>query len=167
MGGEVFSEIKEHKVFQNTWMKNQKCYIKMFHIQRAFPDWLRYFSWSTHLMFMFAIQLDSILMTVPSRKTDHGSSAPSWSFQQEVRDCYDREEHNQVHADERPATAIQPVSQRTLSPRGFAPEESSQSAFVQRKNHHSYQKALKICVDLRKLSVNIRALFILVCFLLR
>lgn len=155
-------------------MKNQKCSIKMFciHIQRAFPDWLGYFSWSAHLMFMFTVQslkLDNILMTVYSRKTDHGSSAPSWSFQQEVSECYDREKRKQVHADERPATAIQPVSQRTLSPRGSAPEESSRSACVQRKNHHSHQKAFKIYVDLRACRnppVNIRTLFILVCFFL-
>lgn len=107
-----------------------KCYFKIFciDIQKALRT-DRYFSWSAHTMFTIQSQnLDHVLI---SAWTD--LFFPSWSFQQEVSQCYDTEKHQQVRADERPATAVQPVSQRTLSPPRSIPEESRQSVFVQRK----------------------------------
>ena len=102
---QIFSQIKEQ-----TKAVRSKCFV---YVCKEFSDRRRYFSWSTHLMF-----------TVTWFN-------PSWSFQQEVSQCYDREKHTQVDEEERPATAIQPVSRRTLSAPRSVPAESRQSAFVQ------------------------------------
>lgn len=97
------------------------CYIKMFciQIQRASQT-------------DAGIPAGLVYSTVTEfRRPDNSifqkSNAPSQSFQQEVRQCDDTEKHKQVHAEEHPATAIQPVSQRTLSPQRAVPEESVQS----------------------------------------
>lgn len=113
--------IKEHK---------QKCYIKILciHIWRDFQT-CKYVSRSGGWTFTTQTQSVDIILYIP---------APLRSSQQEESRSYHTEKHQQVHAEEHPTTAIQPLRHRMLSPQGSVPEESSQSVFV-----HSIEKKNK------------------------
>lgn len=60
---------------------------------------------------------------------------------QEVRQHYDREKHKEVNAEKRPATAIQPVSQRPLSPQDSTPDKRKSVSVY----HHNYHLLKKKC----------------------
>lgn len=90
----------------------------LYSFTKSFPEY-------THDVNMPSQDVIIVPRTEYSRK-----HAPSQSFQQEENESNETEKHKQVYAEERPATAIQPVSQGTLPPQRATPEGSSQSLFV-------------------------------------
>lgn len=92
-------------------------------------------------------------------------AAPLRSFQQEESQSYNTEKHQEVHAEEHPTTAIQPLRHRVLCPHWSVPEESSRSVLVHSIENKTKEPLTDLLVH-RKLLVNIPGLFIFVAFFL-
>lgn len=83
-------------------------------------------------MFYIHTQIALKIPNVHSRGECGSQRSKSWlivsimKLPQEVRQHYNAEKHTQVQAEDEPATAMQPVSQRASPPQRSIPEERSQ-----------------------------------------